>query len=490
MKKEFTLRRKIAFVNILKWFLAAAFIGVTVGIFNSLFLKLLSASTAFTGQFKYYYLILPFALFITHYLALKIYPRDRDYSTNDAIGKINSKKPISIISSLKAFFLPVITIAAGGSAGKEPPCADVGAGTASFFAQLLKFNPNERRKLMICGVSAGFAGVFGVPISGALFGLEVLCVGNVLYEVMFPALIAGITSFQVTHMMGVDYVYHTLSLKTLNIDSSLLQVMAAGLFFGLISLLFIEIMKLAKILLRFLSARFNYAVRCFVGSLVVILIAFLASPMYLGLGMQSVEGLLAGQHMPLFAFLLKMLSTAFTFAAGGVGGLITPIFFIGAHAGNFFAQITGLNPVTFAALGIVSVLAGVANTPLAASVMAIELFGATIAPYAAVSCILSFMITGQRSIFSKQKFNFIKKISDDEPWEEQKQETVEELESKLRKKNILLSSVKHLIPDFKEEHQPAQAQKTSPKKSFFNKFFGHLFIDIKGDENDGDKIKK
>jgi signal recognition particle GTPase len=100
------------------------------------------------------------------------------------------------------------------------------------------------------------------------------------------------------------------------------------------------------------------------------------------------------------------------------------------------------------------------------------------------------MITGQRSIFSKQKFNFIKDISDDEPWEEQKPETVEELESKLRKKNILLSSVKHLIPDFKEEQQPAQTQKTNTKKSFFNKLFGHLFIDIKGDENDGDKIKK
>jgi hypothetical protein len=140
-----------------------------------------------------------------------------------------------------------------------------------------------------------------------------------------------------------------------------------------------------------------------------------------------------------------------------------------------FAQLTGLNPSTFAALGLVSLLAGAANTPLAASIMAIELFGSSIAPYAAVSCILSFLITGQRSVFPNQKFNFVKDLSDDEPWQEQPQ-SLQELEYNMRKKNIFLSLVRHLVPEFKEAGEKyintvKEEVKTTKKKAVKTAFF-------------------
>ena len=130
METKFNLRRKIAFFSILKWFLAATVIGVIVGCFNALFLNLLSRSIKLTNSYHFYFIFLPFALFIVNYLANKVYPKDKGFSTNAAIASINDKKPISAISALKAFFLPILTIAAGGSAGKESPCADVGAGVA------------------------------------------------------------------------------------------------------------------------------------------------------------------------------------------------------------------------------------------------------------------------------------------------------------------------------------------------------------------------
>ena len=489
METKFNLRRKIAFFSILKWFLAATVIGVVVGCFNALFLKLLSRSINLTNSCKFYYLFLPFALFIVNYLANKIYPKDKGFSTNAAIASINDKKPISLISSLKAFFLPILTIAAGGSAGKESPCADVGAGVASFVSKLLSFNANERRKLMICGVSAGFAGVFGVPISGAMFGLEVLSVGSVFYEVMFPAFISGITSFQITHMMGVEYVYHPLQLAALNIDSSLWHVFLAGIFFGLVSLLFIEMLRLTQILFRYISLRFSAFWKCFIAGALIVLITLLTSDIYLGLSMQRVDAILTGDTAATFGFLFKILTTSLTFAGGGVGGLITPVFFIGANAGYFFADLFGLNTITFAALGLVSILAGVANTPLAASIMAMELFGADIAPYAAVSCIVSFLITGQRSIYDKQRFHFDKNISDDDNTEEQ---TRPQLENKLKQKNFFLSMVRHLLPQEnistsvkKENAAPAEIKNTQEPKKFANKYdakksltetlFGHLF---------------
>ncbi len=497
MKTEFLLRRKIAFFNLLKWFLASTFIGAVVGVFNSFFLKLLSMSINATNGIKYYYLALPLALYIVNYLAKKVYASESDFSTNDAIDKINSKKPLSLISTVKAFFLPIITIAAGGSAGKESPCADVGAGIASFVSKLISFNANERRKLMICGVSAGFAGVFGVPISGAMFGLEVLRVGTVFYEVMFPAFIAGITSYQVTHFMGVDYVYHTIhQLQPISLDGSILQIIAAGVFFGLVSLLFIEILNVCKIIFRFISYKSSMFIKCMIGGCIIILISLLVSPIYSGLGMEQVDAVLSGQLSGKFDFLFKMITTAITFAAGGIGGIITPIFYIGATAGSLFAQLTGLDSQTFAALGLVSVLAGVANTPLSASIMATELFGAQIGPSAAVACIVSFLLTGQRTVFSKQKFGFDKNLSDDmsDDGKPAAPQTVSELQKTLHNKNIFISSVRHLLPkpDFQEQEpkdikntqtvkepqqnkEPLLQEEQKPKRGFkmFN-LFGHL----------------
>ncbi len=509
MRTEFVLRRKISFFNILKWFLASFFIGVVVGIFNAAFLKLLGACIKFTNSFNYYFLLLPLGLYVSNYLARKVAADDTDFSTNDAIAAINEKRGISLISSLKSFFLPIVTIACGGSAGKESPCADVGAGAASFFADLFSFNKNERRKLMICGVSAGFAGVFGVPISGALFGLEVLSVGTVFYEVMFPAFIAGITSYQVTQLMGVEYVYHALTLGAINItDSSLLSVIFGGVFFGLVSLFMIEVLKIAQILFRFIAVKYSVFLKCLVAGLLIIVLALLTSPTYLGLSMMRVDAILAGDTAAPFGFLFKIIATALTFAGGGVGGLITPVFFIGANAGYFFGNITGFSTATFAALGVVSVLAGVANTPLAASVMAIELFGASIAPYAAVSCIVSFLVTGRRSIYPKQRFSFDKDLSDDEIFSKtEMKQSIRQLERKLEEKNFILAMVKHLIPQFKKKKKassknpsvkkPAQKipaaesdeskqkenKERKPKKE--NTLFGHLFPSVLDENTDG-----
>ncbi len=293
MKRITILQRKIAFFNIFKWFLLALLVGIIVGICNAMFLKLLEFSIGVTNQFEYYFLILPFALYFVNRLA-KMSPKDNDYSTNQAIASINERKAVSLISSLKAFFLPIITIACGGSAGKESPCADVGAGVSSFISKLFSFNKQERRKLMICGVSAGFAGVFGVPISGALFGLEVLSVGTVFYEVMFPAFIAGITSFQITHALGVNYIYHPLSLKAISLDGSLFQVVLAGLFFGVVALIFIEVIKLSNIIMRYIGSKTNTFIRCLVASAVVIAIGLLTSPDYLGLTMNRIDTILSG----------------------------------------------------------------------------------------------------------------------------------------------------------------------------------------------------
>ncbi len=138
------------------------------------------------------------------------------------------------------------------------------------------------------------------------------------------------------------------------------------------------------------------------GGILLIVLALIFSKQYLGLGLDTIELSLSGGNIIWYAFILKIVFTMITLSLGGSGGIITPIFFIGATAGSLFATTLGLDKATFAAIGMVGLLAGAANTPIASSIMAMELFGPQIAPYAAVACVVSFLISGHRSVYPSQ----------------------------------------------------------------------------------------
>lgn len=439
-------------INIIKWFFLATGIGCIVGVLDAVFLKMLDGAIQFRNGIPMFYLGLPFVLYAVALLARKVAKRDKDYSTDAVINKINSYRPISFMSIFKGFTLSIVTMVTGGSAGKEAPCADVGAGVSSILARLFRMNLEDQRKMMICGVSAGFAGVFGVPISGALFGLEVLWVGHIFYEVMFPALVAGITAFQVTSFLGVDYIYHPLHFVPVFSEKFFLKMIVAGMFFGLVSILFIEISKFVRVLFRYLTLRTRLFWSCVVGGLILVAIGYFASPLYLGLGMPGIDMVLSGNppDSP-FGFLYKIIATSVTFAAGGIGGVVTPIFFVGAQAGAMLADFLHVDSATLAALGLVAVLAGTANTPLSASIMAIELFGPAIAPYATVACVISFLVTGQQSIYPSQRISLDSGKSGDGPsmpidYGKRLQHTKMPYR-KMMFKQAFKQMVKHLIPN-------------------------------------------
>lgn len=444
-------------IQIIKWFMLATLIGVVVGVLDAVFLKTLDAAIGARNKVPFFYLGMPVFLYVCMLLSRKTFPKDRDYTTDAVVNKINNYGPISFLSITKGFFLSILTMVTGGSAGKEAPCADVGAGVSSILARLMRMDAHHQRQMMICGVSAGFAGVFGVPISGALFGLEVLWVGHIFYEVMFPALVAGITAFQVTQFLGVNYIYHPLQFSPVFSEQFFLKVIIAGMFFGLVSILFIEIMKFTRVLFRYLTRRLGTFCTCALGGVLLITIGYVCSPLYLGLGMAGIDNVLAGAapQSP-FGFLYKIVTTSITFAAGGVGGVVTPIFFIGAQAGGMLANFLGVDTATLAALGLVAVLAGTANTPLSASIMAIELFGAEIAPYATIACVISFLVTGQQSIYPSQQISWDSGKSTDEPaptthFRRRKSDHKERIpQRKTLLKKALKEMVKHLIPTTKD----------------------------------------
>lgn len=409
MKKRLA-EESVIFISIIKWLLLATVIGIIAGSATAGFLKFLNYSIAQMERFPFYFFFLPGGLFISGLLITYLAPEAEGQGTDrviEAVHKYSGKIKIMVVPV--KLIATVVTIATGGSAGKIGPCAQIGGGLASFFADLLQFPPNDRKKIVICGISAGFAAVFGTPIAGAIFGVEVLFVGSILYEVLLPSFVAGLVSYQVAQQMGVTYFHTPLIFTPSFSESFFMEVIISGIFFGLCSFIFIEIFRYVMNLSNKLAL--SLPLKGLIGGLILIILSLIFSTRYLSLGFETIQSALEGNYPGWSAFLLKIIFTSITLNFGGSGGIVVPTLFVGATSGALLGQILGLSISTFAALGFVSLLAGAANTPIAASILALELFGPQVAAYAALSCVISFLMTGHRSIHFTQVLAFKKSAS-------------------------------------------------------------------------------
>lgn len=392
---------KIIFYDVLRWFVLATVIGLLSGLVVSGFIKLLDWGTDYSASIPHYFWIAPVFFVINIFLIKYLAPDAEGHGTEKVIEAIHKRAgriklaviPVKLITTL-------LTLFSGGSVGKEGPSAQMGGGLAALCADILKFNDEDRKKLVICGISAGFAAIFGTPISGAVFGIEVLFVGVILYDVLLPSIVSGITAFYVTNLFGVARPHYNINFTGGITEFIVLKVALAGIVFGLCAFLFIEIMNRMEALSK--QLKIHFALKGLIGGGIIILLATLFGTEALGLGSDTLANIFSGAKIVWYLFLLKIVITAVTLNFGGSGGVVTPVFFVGATVGALVGQLTGNDPQLFAAIGLVAVLGGATNAPIAACIMGIELFGEAVAPYAALACVISFLITGNRSIYPTQ----------------------------------------------------------------------------------------
>jgi chloride channel protein, CIC family len=398
-------------ISTLKWAILGAAAGLCVGFGTRAFLWALAASGAWVkrvtpGGISPAWL-LPLALPACVALIRTFAPSARGHGTEAVIAAVHRESgrvswkvaPIKLLAT-------VVTLAFGGSVGKEGPCAQIGASITSLFADVLRLKDEDRRRLVICGIGGGFAAVFGTPISGALFGIEVLYLGRIEYAVLFPCLVSGI----VAHLVcGARAPVPALSEGLGGLGRSELVGLSIvfGAVFGLVALLLIETMRgLDRGLRRFENHPYLVAV---VGGLFLAAFYALVGDTYAGLGVPTIENALAGAGtIAVLAFLWKIVSTAVTLESGGSGGIVTPLFFIGATSGAALARLLHLPTELFAAFGFVGVVAGAANTPIAAAVMGIELLPRDVGVYAALTAGTAFLLVGHRSVYASQKIGLSK----------------------------------------------------------------------------------
>jgi H+/Cl- antiporter ClcA len=297
----------------------------------------------------------------------------------------------------------VVTQLFGGSAGREGTAIQMSGSLTDWFSRSVRLDRVDRRMMLIAAIGGGFGAVFGVPIAGCVFALEVQAVGRMRYDALVPALAASLVGDLVVRGLGVKHL-HLPHVGAVDLTPLLIgKFVLAGLVFGLASILFIEATHAIKGLLG-RTVGWSPA-RLVVGGLaIILLVGVVGNRDYLGLSLPLITASVAGgAGVVSAAFLWKLLFTAVTLGAGFPGGEVTPLFVIGATLGVTMGRLLDVPIPLMAAVGFVAVFAAAANTPLTCTIMGIELFGSGPVVLFAVACVVAYIFSSHRGIYGSQR---------------------------------------------------------------------------------------
>lgn len=404
---------------LIRWTLIIIPVAIVIGSMVALFLWLLSCATHFRFAHTWLLYLLPLAG-IAIYFLYKWYGAATERGNNLIIDEIHQPgagvpkrmAPLILITT-------VITHLFGGSAGREGTAVQIGGSLANLLGSWFKLKDADKQVVLTAGVAAGFGAVFGTPLTGTVFALEVLAVGRIQYNALLPCLIGALIGDLTVSAWGIHHTLYHISFVSTGQDIYthhialnlwlLVKVIVASALFGLAALAFARGTHLVKSTSAKLIKK-GWLVPVAGGIIIILLTLIIGKPDYLGLGVDAqypgavtIPSAFTAGGAHFFSWFWKLAYTAITLGTGFKGGEVTPLFYIGATLGNTLADIMNAPVSLFAALGFIAVFAGATNTPLACTLMGIELFGDTHAVFFAVACFTAYFFSGESSIYSAQK---------------------------------------------------------------------------------------
>jgi H+/Cl- antiporter ClcA len=390
----------------LKWLPLSLAIGIPAGLASAVLLRSLDYVTNQRLVNPWLLYLLPLAGAIVGW-AYHRYGRDSHRGHNLLLEQIH-EPGVGVPRRMAPFVFvgTIITHLFGGSAGREGTAVQMGGSMAGGIARALNLDKDGMRVALMSGIAAGFGSVFGTPLAGTIFALEVLAIGAIRYDSLFPCLLASVVADWTCRALGT---HHTSYLIAPGATGALLLAKAAlaGAVFGLAGQFFAELTHALQKMFARLSD--SAALRPALGGLaVILLVALCGSREYLGLGVPGIVSSFHEGGAGWFSWLWKIIFTATTIASGFKGGEVTPLFFIGSTLGNALARLLAAPVDLFAGMGLVAVFAGAANTPLACTLMGVELFGAEYLVPIAIACFTSYLFSGHSGIYRSQQLSIRK----------------------------------------------------------------------------------
>jgi len=389
-----------------RWLLLSTLVGALAGSASALLLVALDWATATREADHRLVWLMPVAGFVVGWIYLKL-GRQVEAGNNLLIDEIHDpQKSVPLRMAPLILFGTIVSHVVGASVGREGTAVQMGGALSDQVARTLRLGPEDRRILLMAGISAGFASVFGTPLAGALFGLEVLAIGRLRYDALLPCVIAAVAGDQATLLWGVHHTHYAAGAMPALGAWTLGAALVAGLCFGIVGMLFADA---THALSAFGKRHIGYApLRPLIGGGVIATALWgLDAWRFAGLGIAGIVDAFAHPLAP-WDFAGKMAFTVASLGSGFKGGEVTPLFYIGATLGNALAPLLHLPFPMLAALGFVGVFAGAANTPLACTLMAIELFGSEIGVYALCACVVSYLSSGHTGIYRAQRIGHAK----------------------------------------------------------------------------------
>ena len=387
-------------MHVARWVALAFVIGVLSGLLSAAFIESLNWATDTRNANDWLVFLLPLGGLVVgctyHYLG-----RGLERGSNLMIDQIHSHTewiPLRLTPII--FGASVLSHVVGGSTGREGAALQLAAGVTDPISKRLGLNPADRSLMLIAAIAGGFGSVFGVPVAGAVFALEVQRVGRVRYEALVPAFVASFVGDAVVRSLGIHHTHYPHMPDIAWSTSMAWKVVLFGLIGGLIALVFVRLTHLIKDTMKKYVAW--YPARPVIGGvlLAILILAFGwrdYSGLSIPLAIEAMNGSVAGQWGT------KLLLTSLTIGSGFVGGEFIPLFVIGALAGASFAHIIGANVVVFAIIGSLTVLSGATNTPLACTLIGIELFGGHGVIFFAIACAAAYATSGHTGIYHAQR---------------------------------------------------------------------------------------
>lgn len=391
----------------LKVILVSLCCAVVMGIISFVFLKMLGLSSVFREFFPYCIWFLPLSGMLTAFV-YKRYGGESSKGNNLIIQSANEGVKVPKRLAFLTFIFTLLTHFSGGSAGREGTAVQIGGTLTSNVADKLGFKNEDRKIIILSGLSAAFGSVFGTPLAGAFFGMEVCCIGQLSVSAVIPCFLSSYLANAVTLLLGATHEVHKISaIPSLDIKSVLVFI-SASILFGLIGKLFALGVKYLKLIYAKIFK--NTVLSALIGSVIVVLLIVL-------LNLNEYEGLSTWQQTTAFEgnanwydMPVKFILTTLTLGAGFQGGEVTPLFDIGASFGGWYANMFGIEPSFLAAIGLICVFGSAANTPITTIMLGIELFGAEAVPYFVFASLISFIASGKSGIYSAQERKLSKNI--------------------------------------------------------------------------------